>query len=137
MNAYRTKRERMMTLAQMVAGSLVVLFFAGPLLWMVSTALKEGNQAFSAIPTLFFRPTLDNLRHVFVQSRFGSALGTSLFTAISSTILALILGSGIAPRWPGVVFPPRSTFLPGSCHCVLSPRLWLSFRCFSCLEPLD
>jgi ABC-type glycerol-3-phosphate transport system permease component len=96
MNAYRTKRERMMTLAQMVAGSLVVLFFAGPLLWMVSTALKEGNQAFSAIPTLFFRPTLDNLRHVFVQSRFGSALGTSLFTAISSTILALILGSGIA-----------------------------------------
>jgi ABC-type glycerol-3-phosphate transport system permease component len=86
----------MMTRLQIVAGALVSLAFVAPLLWMVSTALKEGNQAFSAVPTLFFRPTLDNLRHVFVESRFGSALGTSLFTAISSTILALILGSGIA-----------------------------------------
>jgi ABC-type glycerol-3-phosphate transport system permease component len=96
MSADKASRDRMMTRIQIVAGALVSLAFVAPLLWMVSTALKEGNQAFSAVPTLFFRPTLDNLRHVFIESRFGSALGTSLFTAISSTILALILGSGIA-----------------------------------------
>ena len=69
MNAYKTERERMMTLIQIVAGALVSLFFVAPLLWMVSTALKEGNQAFSAVPTLFFRPTLDNLRHVAMRRR--------------------------------------------------------------------
>ena len=96
MSEAKTKRERRMTLAQIVAGAAVSLAFVAPLLWMVSTALKQGNQAFSAVPTVFFYPTLENLQHVFVQSRFGSALGTSLFTAISSTILALILGAGIA-----------------------------------------
>ena len=108
----------MMTLAQTVAGILVSLFFVAPLLWMVSTALKEGNQAFSTVPTLFFRPTLDNLRHVFVESRFGSALGTSLFTAISSTILALILGSGIA-------YPLARRRVPGQKHI---PSRILSLR---------
>src|SRR3984893_495179 len=108
----------MMTLAQTVAGILVSLFFVAPLLWMVGTALKEGNQAFSTVPTLFFRPTLDNLRHVFVESRFGSALGTSLFTAISSTILALILGSGIA-------YPLARRRVPGQKHI---PSRILSLR---------
>jgi ABC-type glycerol-3-phosphate transport system permease component len=96
MRGDKAKRERIMTRIQILAGAAVSLAFVAPLLWMVSTALKQGNQAFSEVPTVFFYPTLDNLRHVFVESKFGSALGTSLFTATSSTILALILGSGIA-----------------------------------------
>ncbi len=90
------RREHLLTCIQMFAGVVVASAFVGPLLWMLSTALKEGNQAFSEVPTLFFVPTLENLQHVFVESRFGGAIATSLFTATSSTILALILGSGIA-----------------------------------------
>jgi hypothetical protein len=112
------RREHIITLVRIVAGALVSLFFVAPLLWMVSTAPKKGNQAFSTVPTLFFRPTLDNLRHVFVESRFGNALGTSLFTAISSTILALILGSGIA-------YPLARRRVPGQKHI---PSRILSLR---------
>lgn len=119
MNVYKTKRERIMTIGQMVAGTVVSLAFVAPLLWMLSTALKQGNQAFSEIPTVFFYPTLENLRHVFVESKFGSALATSLFTAISSTILALILGSGIA-------YPLARRRVPGQKHIsswILSLRI--------------
>ena len=119
MNVYKNKRERIMTIGQMVAGTVVSLAFVAPLLWMLSTALKQGNQAFSEIPTVFFYPTLENLRHVFVESKFGSALATSLFTAISSTILALILGSGIA-------YPLARRRVPGQKHIsswILSLRI--------------
>jgi ABC-type glycerol-3-phosphate transport system permease component len=119
MNVYKTKRERIMTIGQIVAGTVVSLAFVAPLLWMVSTALKQGNQAFSEIPTVFFYPTLENLRHVFVESKFGSALATSLFTAISSTILALILGCGIA-------YPLARRRVPGQKHLsswILSLRI--------------
>lgn len=92
----RRARQRRLQTARGVAALLVTLIFVGPLVWMVSTALKVGNQAFSETPTFFFTPTLENFSHVFSKSQFGSALGTSLFTATSSTILALLLGAGIA-----------------------------------------
>jgi len=91
---------------QVVAALFATLLFIAPILWMISTALKTGNQAFSATPTLFFTPTLENFAHVFTASEFGDALMTSLFTASVSTILALVLGAGIAyplARRPGAV----------------------------------
>jgi ABC-type glycerol-3-phosphate transport system permease component len=92
----RARRQRRMQIVRGVAAALVTLVFIGPILWMVSTALKIGNQAFSETPTLFFTPTLTNFESVFTKSQFGSALATSLFTAGSSTVLALVLGAGIA-----------------------------------------
>jgi ABC-type glycerol-3-phosphate transport system permease component len=92
----RARRRRRLSIARAVVASLMTLLFLGPILWMVSTAFKVGNQAFSATPTFFFTPTFENFRSVFTKSRFGDALATSLFTATSSTILALLLGAGIA-----------------------------------------
>lgn len=91
---------------QAIAALLVTLLFIAPIFWMISTALKTGNQAFSATPNIFFTPTFENFAHVFTGSAFGSALMTSTFTASVSTILALILGAGIAyplARRPGAV----------------------------------
>jgi ABC-type glycerol-3-phosphate transport system permease component len=85
---------------------LATLLFIAPILWMISTALKTGNQAFSATPQLWVRPTLENFAHVFTGSSFGGALLTSGFTATASTLLALILGAGIAyplARRPGAI----------------------------------
>jgi multiple sugar transport system permease protein len=92
----RRRRQRRLTVVRAVVAGLVTLLFMGPILWMVSTAFKIGNQAFSATPTIFFTPTLENFRSVFSKSQFGSALATSIFTATTSTILALLLGAGIA-----------------------------------------
>src|SRR5215210_7329462 len=92
----RARRHRRLQIARAVAAAFITLLFLGPILWMVSTAFKIGNQAFSQSPTVFFSPTMANFRSVFTDSDFGSALATSLFTATSSTILALLLGAGIA-----------------------------------------
>jgi ABC-type glycerol-3-phosphate transport system permease component len=90
------RRRHRLTIARAVAATFVTLIFMGPILWMVSTAFKIGNQAFSATPTFFFTPTFENFKSVFTRSAFGDALSTSLFTASISTVLALILGAGIA-----------------------------------------
>jgi ABC-type glycerol-3-phosphate transport system permease component len=90
--------------AQAAAALLATLLFIAPILWMISTALKTGNQAFSATPQIFVRPTFENFEHVFAGSSFGAALLTSTFTATVSTLAALILGAGIAyplARRPG------------------------------------
>jgi ABC-type glycerol-3-phosphate transport system permease component len=92
----RRRRERRLAIVRGLAALFVTLIFLGPILWMVSTAFKLGNQAFSASPTFFFSPTLDNFRSVFEGSDFTGSLATSLFTAGSSTFLALLLGAGIA-----------------------------------------
>jgi ABC-type glycerol-3-phosphate transport system permease component len=92
----RARRRRRMSIVRGVVAGLLTLVFLGPILWMISTAFKVGNQAFSATPTVFFSPTLENFRDVFGDSTFTKALATSLFTAGASTILALLLGAGIA-----------------------------------------
>jgi ABC-type glycerol-3-phosphate transport system permease component len=115
----RARRRRRLTIVRAVVAALITLLFMGPIAWMVSTALKVGNQAFSETPTIFFSPTFDNFRSVFTKSQFGDALATSLFTATSSTILALVLGAGIA-------YPLARVKIRGSQHLsfwVLSLRI--------------
>ena len=82
---------------------VAVLFFTLPILWMVLTGFKTGNQAFSNSASIFFKPTLDNYRSLFVASHYGSALITSIEVTSVATILALLLASGIA--YPLARFP--------------------------------
>ena len=89
-------QKRIGLVVQGLAALAATCLFIGPIAWMVSTALKTGNEAFSATPTILFKPHIDNFIHVFTGSSFGQALLTSTFTATVSTILALIIGAGIA-----------------------------------------
>jgi ABC-type glycerol-3-phosphate transport system permease component len=67
-----------------------------PVLWMITTAFKTSNQAFSQDPVFFFTPTLSNFADVFGGSQFGFALVNSIQVSVISAILAVLLGSGIA-----------------------------------------
>jgi ABC-type glycerol-3-phosphate transport system permease component len=96
MTGARRRRRRRLAIARGVAALIITLLFLGPILWMISTALKLGNEAFSATPTVFFSPTFENFVHVFTEGSFARALGTSVFAAGLSTIAALLLGAGIA-----------------------------------------
>jgi len=91
--------------ARFVIALIATLAFIAPVLWMVSTAFKTGNQAFSTPPTIFFAPTLDNFRQVLGGSVFSFALINSLQVSIISSLLAIILGSGVA--YPMARFPMR------------------------------
>ena len=83
-------------LLQAIVAGLVTLIYLGPILWMVTTAFKVPNQAFTRTPTLIFQPTLDNFREVLAGGSFTGYLFNSIIVASLSTILALILGSGVA-----------------------------------------
>lgn len=89
-----TQRRR--KLLHTVAASTVTFLFLFPILWMIATAFKVPNQAFTETPTWFFTPTLENFREVLAGGSFGAYLGNSLIVASLSTLCALALGSGIA-----------------------------------------
>jgi ABC-type glycerol-3-phosphate transport system permease component len=91
----RTQARRLMWL-QIVAALFVTLLFLGPIVWMVSTAFKATVEAFSTTPTWFFTPTLDNFSKVINGGSFLHPLLESFLAASVSTILALVLGTGIA-----------------------------------------
>ncbi|BAU33393.1 carbohydrate ABC transporter permease [Microcella alkaliphila] len=78
-----------------IAISATMVFIA-PILWMVTTAFKTGNQAFSADVQWFFIPTLDNFARVLTGSNFSFALVNSLQVSIFSSFIAIVLASGIA-----------------------------------------
>lgn len=90
---------------RMAFALLATVIFVFPILWMFLTAFKTGNQAFSNSAALFFTPTLENFRAIIVDSDFGSAVLTSVKVAGLSTLLALLLGSGIA--YPMARYPFR------------------------------
>lgn len=93
----RTARSRNWTTGlRFGIAALATAGFIAPILWMVLTAFKTSNQAFSQTPVLFFSPTLDNFTQVFGGSQFGYALVNSIQVSVISALLAVLLGSGIA-----------------------------------------
>ena len=92
----RKARARALTAVRGVAALIVSVTFFLPIYWMILTAFKSGNEAFSATPSLWAWPSPESFQLVFSQNEFAVALGTSLFVSITSTILCLILGASIA-----------------------------------------
>lgn len=76
-----------------IAAMLVFIF---PILWMVLTSLKSQNDAFTAIPKWIFTVTAENYQTVLFERDFQKYLWNSLYVSVFSTVLAVILGSGIA-----------------------------------------
>ena len=70
---------------------VLVLLLIFPVIWMVLTGFKSEASAYSAIPTLFFQPTLDQFALV-ASSGFGAYLFNSITASLVSTLLALLLG---------------------------------------------
>jgi ABC-type glycerol-3-phosphate transport system permease component len=75
---------------------LCTFLFIAPVLWMVTTAFKTGNQAFSADIQWFFTPTLDNFAQVLGGTRLTYALINSIQVSVISSVVAILLASGIA-----------------------------------------
>ncbi len=99
------QKFRWSRVARFVIALVATLIFIAPVLWMISTAFKSGNQAFAKPAVFFFTPTLENFKQVIIGSSFGYALINSLQVSIISSLLAVILGSGIA--YPMARFPMR------------------------------
>jgi ABC-type glycerol-3-phosphate transport system permease component len=114
----RRPRNGLTALRATIAG-IITLLFIGPILWMITTAFKTGNQAFSTEIQWFFTPTLSNFERVLQGTSFGFALVNSLQVSIISSVVALLLASGIAYPIARFDFKGRS----GLAGVILSLRI--------------
>jgi trehalose/maltose transport system permease protein len=75
-----------------IAIAAIVVFCLFPFYWLINLSLKTGGdlQSSSIIPP---HPTLDNYKNVFENPDFTKALRNSAVVALSTTILALAVGS--------------------------------------------
>lgn len=90
----------------LLVAAIVSLMTIAPLLWMLSIALKPGDEVFSSglIPQ---HPTLDNFVHVFTEFDFLRYLLNSLFVASATTLVALLLHSLAGYALARLQFPGR------------------------------
>ena len=71
---------------------LVIAFCIFPFYWMVTTSLKTQIVALQSPPAWVFEPTMGNYREVLFEDGVGTTLVNSLIVAVSTTILAVLLG---------------------------------------------
>ncbi|NQT60297.1 MAG: carbohydrate ABC transporter permease [Bacteroidetes bacterium] len=75
---------------------LFFLFTVGPLLWLISLSVKTQLQAFANPPVIFFLPTWDNYRRLFMETDFLRFFMNSLIISTSATALCLVIGTPAA-----------------------------------------
>jgi multiple sugar transport system permease protein len=90
-------RPRMRVNAWHLVGLLaIVLFAVFPFYWMVATSMKTQAEALASPPVWLFTPRLDNYTQVLFQRDVLSSLANSLIVALSTTALAVGLGTPAA-----------------------------------------
>ncbi len=77
---------------QAVLLTLICLFCIFPFYWMVTTSLKTQAVALQSPPAWLFTPTLRNYTEVLFSDNVGVSLVNSLIVAVSTTVLAIVLG---------------------------------------------
>jgi len=119
----------------LVAGLLGValIFFLFPIFWIFETSFKNLKDAESPVPRfLDFTPTLDNYRHIFVQTTQTATGGTanmatdfphfflnSIVIDVTATALALVLGTLAAYAFSRFRVPAEADLL----FFILSTRM--------------
>ena len=78
--------------------ALLLVLFATlfPFYWMVSTSLKTTVQTFARPPVFVFTPTFENYRSALQDYGVGGSLLNSLIVSISTTFLAILIGTPAA-----------------------------------------
>jgi multiple sugar transport system permease protein len=76
-----------------VIAVFLVLWSVLPILWMAISSLKVSTNMFTLPPQFIFRPELGTYKYMFTQAGFGKFLANSLIASISSTLVALFIGS--------------------------------------------
>lgn len=77
---------------QIIVLSLIIMVCVFPFYWMVTTSLKTQIVALEAPPVWWFTVTFENYREALFNDGVLRTLINSLIVAISTTVLALILG---------------------------------------------
>ena len=74
----------------------IIVFCVFPFYWMVATSLKNTQDILSPEPKFLFGPTLENYQRAVSKFDVPLSLRNSLIVAVSTTALALLLGTPAA-----------------------------------------
>jgi ABC-type glycerol-3-phosphate transport system permease component len=72
---------------------MFVLFAIAPLLWAISTSFKPQAEVQTNHSLLPINPTLTNYSYVISQTKFGRWFANTLFLALGTTLLAIIVAT--------------------------------------------
>lgn len=75
---------------------LFLLLTIGPLIWLVGLSLKTQLQAFASPPLIFFKPTGENYRRLFVEAGFLRFFLNSVIVSSAATACCLTIGTPAA-----------------------------------------
>ena len=94
-----------------VLAVITVLFFALPLVWMISAALKEPAELFTFPPRLLpVHPTLENFRSALSPAFLRYGLNSAI-VATMTTVLTLLVAVFSAYSFSRLKYPGRKTLL--------------------------
>jgi multiple sugar transport system permease protein len=127
-----------------VAVFAIVVFCLAPFYWLVNVSLKTGPDL-SGSDVVPPHPTLSNYKSIFQNDDFVHALGNSAIVSLTTTALALVVGSFCAYALARLRFPGKffllalvlsiSTFPP---IAIATPvfKLWTDIGLFNTLPGL-
>jgi multiple sugar transport system permease protein len=75
---------------------LVILVCIFPFYWMVTASFKQQAAILASTPQFFFQPTLENYVNAFSKFDILKSLQNSLFVALVTVLLSLVLGTPAA-----------------------------------------
>ncbi|MGO1079509.1 carbohydrate ABC transporter permease [Inquilinus sp. CA228] len=120
------------------SGLVLVLFSILPLLWGVSTALKEESDVYAFPPSWIPSPlTFENFIGVFRNPDLIRSFLNTLIVASATTIVALVVGVLGAYGFSRYRFPGRNTLLWSVLFTQLFPRVVVIVPFFVTLRNLD
>lgn len=102
------KRGQLGQAIKVAAVYLFVIWCIAPILWLVSTSLKNDVDAFASPPVWFFVPQFGNFIDAWVDGGMGHAMLTSATVAVVSSLLGILAGLPLAylstQVWPAESF---------------------------------
>ena len=90
---------------------VLIVIIVAPIAWMVLSSFKNRVDVTRIPPPLFFEPTLDNYRELFIRSDFLQNTLNSFIVAGGSTLLGLVLAipAAFAISWHRFTWPATVT----------------------------
>ena len=90
------KRLQLDDILHFLALLLVILVCVFPFYWMVTASFKQQSAILASTPQFFFQPTFENYVNAFSKFDILKSLQNSLFVALVTVLISLVLGTPAA-----------------------------------------
>ena len=95
-NSNPPSRRPRLAIGHLIALLVIIALCIFPFFWMVTASFKNQQDLLSRTPKLLFQPTLENYQRATTKFDVVASIENSLVVALTTTALALILGTPAA-----------------------------------------